>query len=362
MQTAPATMRCMNAKTPNHGHAVDPHADPGAISRRRAIALGLAGATAVSIAGAGALGAQAAAVPPPPSPPAPPGGARKPERTRSLRLAHLTDIHLQPELNAEAGFAACLAHVQSLRDPPALVLTGGDNVMDVFEQKTPRMERLAALWRAVLKRECSLRVEPTIGNHDIWGWHTKSATSGAEPLHGKAFALDLLGIEKPYRAFDAGAWKIIVLDSIQRRPQGYACELDPEQLAWLTETLERKPAAQPVLVVSHAPIISVTPMLHGETRKEDRIDVSGGLVHADGSAIHRILRKGQVKICLSGHTHLIDRCEAEGVTYICDGAVCARWWKGHHHGVREGYGVVDLFDDGTFEHEYVPFDWVAAKA
>src|SRR5690606_10418224 len=44
---------------------------------------------------------------------------------RLLRLAHLTDVHVQPELNAERGMAACLHHAQSLADPPQLILTGG---------------------------------------------------------------------------------------------------------------------------------------------------------------------------------------------------------------------------------------------
>lgn len=102
----------------------------------------------------------------------------------------------------------------------------GDNVMDVFAQNERRSKSLATMWRDVLKRECSMRVEPTIGNHDIWRWNTKSETTGEEALHGKAFALDLLGIDHRYRSFDHGGWQIIVLDSIQRRPNTYICSID----------------------------------------------------------------------------------------------------------------------------------------
>ena len=35
-------------------------------------------------------------------------------RTRRLRIAHLTDIHVQPERAAAKGLAACFDHVQSL--------------------------------------------------------------------------------------------------------------------------------------------------------------------------------------------------------------------------------------------------------
>jgi hypothetical protein len=53
----------------------------------------------------------------------------------------------------------------------------------------------------------------------------------------------------------------------------------------------------------------------------------------------------------------VDRAEYNGVTYICDGAVCGAWWKGNHAECDEGYGVFDLFDDGTFAHRYITYGW-----
>jgi 3',5'-cyclic-AMP phosphodiesterase len=44
---------------------------------------------------------------------------------RVLRIAHLTDVHVQPEKRAGEGLAACLNHVQQLPDKPDLILTGG---------------------------------------------------------------------------------------------------------------------------------------------------------------------------------------------------------------------------------------------
>jgi len=38
------------------------------------------------------------------------------QRKRSIRLAHLTDMHIQPEKAAGEGVAACLQHVQGLAD------------------------------------------------------------------------------------------------------------------------------------------------------------------------------------------------------------------------------------------------------
>ena len=48
-----------------------------------------------------------------------------------------------------------------------------------------------------------------------------------------------------------------------------------------------------------------------------------------------------------------------GITYINDGAVSGSWWKGPLEGVPEGFGVIDLRPDGTFDHRYETYGWTA---
>jgi 3',5'-cyclic-AMP phosphodiesterase len=44
-------------------------------------------------------------------------------------------------------------------------------------------------------------------------------------------------------------------------------------------------------------------------------------------------------------------------------AVCDGWWKGDRDKECEpGYALLDLYDDGTVEREYVTFGWTAAAA
>jgi 3',5'-cyclic-AMP phosphodiesterase len=68
-----------------------------------------------------------------------------------------------------------------------------------------------------------------------------------------------------------------------------------------------------------------------------------------------------VPLLLSGHIHLVDRVSYLGKTYVCDGAVCGNWWRGPCQQFAEGYGVVDLWPDGTFEHQYVTYGWKARE-
>lgn len=291
------------------------------------------------------------------------GAGAAPQRVG--RFAHLTDSHLQPERGAAEGLAACLAHVQSQQVKPDFILTGGDNVMDVFEQKEGRARELAKLFKATWAAHCSLPVEHTIGNHDIYGWNRKnSGTTGTESDWGKKFATELFGIPKTYRMFDRCGWRFIVLDSVQPKDDGYVAFCDPEQMAWLESTLKATPRTMPVCVVSHIPILSLTPITYGKPRALEKrgqdITIGASAQHTDCDTLHVMFKNhGRVKLCLSGHQHLLDRCEIDGVTYICDGAVSGSWWKGPLQDVREGYGLVDLYADGTFRHQYVPYGWQA---
>ncbi len=62
-----------------------------------------------------------------------------------------------------------------------------------------------------------------------------------------------------------------------------------------------------------------------------------------------------VKACLSGHMHLLDRAEYNGVTYLCNGSVAGNWWKdATYQQTHSGYALFDLYDDGTVERTYIP--------
>ncbi len=287
------------------------------------------------------------------------------KRRRVLRFAHMTDVHVKPEKGAGEGMAAALRHAQGLDDPPELIFNGGDAIMDALGATRERTQLQWDLWNSVLKSECSLPIEHCIGNHDIWGWYKKkSGTVGDEPMWGKAWALEAYGLAKPYRAFDRAGWRFIVLDSVQLREGGgaYTAMLDDEQFDWLAEVLEDTGPGVPVVVISHIPIVSVVPAFFKDYFKDHKTQVPGALLHTDMHRIKDLFYKHKnIRLCLSGHIHLVDRVEYLGVTYICGGAVSGAWWGGDWHECEAGYGVVDLYDDGGFGYEYVPYGWAARE-
>jgi 3',5'-cyclic-AMP phosphodiesterase len=287
--------------------------------------------------------------------------ARTSKPERSLRLAHLTDVHVQPELAADKGMVACLKHVQALADRPQLILSGGDSVMDSFGQTRDRTKTQWNIWRDTIKGECGLPVEACIGNHDVWGWNKEgSKTTGNEPLHGKNWAVEALGIGKRYRSFDKAGWHFVVLDSTQPgpKPGSYTAYLDVEQFDWLAKDLAAVKSETPVLVMSHIPILSAAVFFDGENAKSGDWRVPGAWMHIDAARIKDLFGKyPNVKVCLSGHLHLVDRVDYNGVTYFCNGAVSGGWWKGNYHECAPGYAVLDLFPDGTFDRQYVTYGW-----
>jgi 3',5'-cyclic-AMP phosphodiesterase len=290
-------------------------------------------------------------------------------RRRVLRVAHVTDTHIQPELRANEGVAACFEHIRGQKDVD-LVLHSGDIIFDAFDQNLERTKVLWDLWQKAVADGWKGKLRYCLGNHDIWGWNKeKSKTDGNEPGWGKKLAVDTLGVsgvqrDGCYYSFDEGAggggetpWHVVVLDSVRAVGNGYFGGLDDEQFEWLKADLAAN-RGKPTLVVSHIPILSVT-VLDREPKERSR-SVSSAVMFDDFDRVKKLfLENPQVKLCLSGHMHLIDRVEYNGVTYCCNGAASGAWWKGPHRECREGYTLVDLYSDGTFENRYVEYGWKA---
>lgn len=285
------------------------------------------------------------------------------KRRRVLRVAHLTDIHIKPENRAAEGLAACLRHVQT-HHAPDLILNSGDIIWDAMACDASRVRSLWDLSQKTWHDECDVPVEACLGNHDIWGVDKeKSKTTGSEPLYGKKWVMDVYGWDKPYRSFDRAGWHFVALDSVTPLDKTYLGKLDDEQFEWLGEDLARVGPQTPVLVFSHIPIVSAAFFFTGKPREDNNWSVSGSLMMLDALRLKNLFHeRGNVKVCLSGHLHIADRVDYLGTSYLCNGAVSGGWWRGNHHEFAPGYGIVDLYDDGTFDNCYVTYGWEAKKA
>lgn len=269
-----------------------------------------------------------------------------------LRVAHLTDVHLKDKWDAPARFAKCLHHVQQ-RPGVDMILNGGDIVFDMNKENMDTINAQWNLWHNTIKADCTLPIHYILGNHDIW-WNENDK---GQALYGKQYATEQLKLASPYYSFTKNGWKFILLDSVHLDIDGtwYIGQLGDVQFKWLEDELKSTPTDTPVCVMSHIPLLTATLMVDDQTAV-NRWEVLGGDMHTDISKIVSLFyRHPNVKLCLSGHIHLRDKVVYNNVTYICNGAVSGAWWEGNKRETAPGYGLIDLYADGSFDEQYVNY-------
>jgi Icc protein len=273
-------------------------------------------------------------------------------KTKVMRIAHLTDIHLKDHFDAPKRFAKYLHHVQQQRPKPDLILNGGDIVYNMNKEQLTTIDAQWRLVQEMMKQECSVPVQYCLGNHDIW-WNENNK---GQVIYGKQYAMDQLKLSSPYYSFNKNGWKFIILDSVHLDIDGtwYIGKLGEAQFIWLENELKNTPADVPVLVMSHIPILTATLMI--EDNIVNKWEMLGGDMHTDTAKIIKLFyQHPNVKLCLSGHIHLRDKVLYNGVTYICNGAVSGAWWEGNKRETAPGYGLIDLYSDGSFDEHYINY-------
>jgi len=269
-----------------------------------------------------------------------------------LRIAHITDVHLKNELEAPGKFARCLHHIQQQTPKVDFILNGGDTVFDMNKENISTIEAQWKLWHSIIKNDNSLPVHYCLGNHDIW-WMEDDKS---ESLYGKKYAMEQLSLSTPYYSFNAKGWKFIILDSVHLDIDNtwYIGKLGDEQFNWLQQQLESNSNETPVCILTHIPLLTATLMV--EDNIVNKWEFTGGDMHTDVAKIIGLFNQHpQVKLCLSGHIHLRDKVTYNNQTYICNGAVSGAWWKGNRRETAPGYGLIDLYADGSFNERYVNY-------
>ncbi len=275
-----------------------------------------------------------------------------PAKRSALRIAHLTDIHLKDKFDAPARFTRCLHHVQSQSPKVDLILNGGDIVFDMNKENLSTIDAQWKLMKSIMKQECSIPAVYCLGNHDIW-W---AEDNKGQAIYGKKYAMDQLALSRPYYSLEKAGWKIIVLDSVHLDIDGtwYIGKLGEQQFAWLDNELKNTPENKPVLILSHIPILTATNLIEDDI--VNRWQMYGGDMHTDVGKLTKLFYQHKnVKLCLSGHIHIRDKVVYNDVSYICDGAVSGAWWEGNRRETAPGYGLIDLYDDGTFDERYINY-------
>lgn len=284
------------------------------------------------------------------------GSEKKTAAKRSMRIAHITDVHMLDRPNAEMCFTRVMQEINSLKDRPDFIINTGDTVMDENKQTLETVETRWAAWNKVIKANNKLPIKSCLGNHDVWYGPDDALDQQykKDSRYGKQWAIKELSLPDRYYSFESNGWKFVALDSINGQ-NGY--QLDDTQFDWLQKQLD---TTKPTLVYCHVPIISMGALLYSTKRKPlDSVKFPSGDMHNDHQRIKdQFFNHKNVKLCLSGHVHYVDAIEYLGVKYLCNGAVSGNWW-GNPLSLDEFpplYTILDLYEDGTSYFEYVYYN------
>ncbi|HRK20380.1 MAG TPA: hypothetical protein PLX06_01135, partial [Fimbriimonadaceae bacterium] len=110
----------------------------------------------------------------------------------------------------------------------------------------------------------------------------------------------------------------------------------------------------------HIPILSACALFDGPNERPSYWHLPGAWMHLDARRLKDLFKKHpNVKACISGHIHLVDSVRYLGVQYMCNGAASGGWWKGPHQECKNGYALLDFYNDGTVLRRYVDYEWKA---
>lgn len=275
---------------------------------------------------------------------------------RVLRIAHITDVHILDQRNAETSFARVMAEINSMKDKPDLIINTGDTVMDENKQTKEVVTTRWNSWQSVVNQN-KIRMYSALGNHDVWTGPNESldAAYRQEKQYGKQWAIDMLTMPDRFYSFEKNGWQFIALDSINGPHGNY--QLDDLQFEWLQGELKSIPPDRPVCIFNHVPIISIAALMY-LTQRSPAIETCfpAGDMHLDHQRIKDLFFKHKnVKLCLSGHVHYLDAVQYLGVKYLCNGAVSGNWWRENFvlDEFPPVYSIIDLYADGTSELQTV---------
>jgi 3',5'-cyclic-AMP phosphodiesterase len=260
----------------------------------------------------------------------------------------MTDIHVQPEQNAEAGFRAAIRKVNKLT--PEFVITGGDLVMDVLGQSYGRADTLYNIYTSMLK-EFKMPVYNTMGNHEHYGWYASSHADTNNPEYGDKMFEKRIGPR--YQRVDHKGWVFLIIDSVVKNGKGgYEGGVDAEQIQWLKTQLATISPETPIVISLHIPLLTTeAQILRGATAANEP-----GEVVVNSKEVLDLFKGHNLKLVLQGHLHYYETMHVFGTDFITGGSVAAAWWEGPYLGTEEGFLLLKVKDDKV-SWRYVDYGW-----
>ena len=273
---------------------------------------------------------------------------KKASNDNSFSFVFMTDIHLQPELNAEQGLRQALDSIVKIN--PDFIITGGDQIMDALGVSHERADSMYNLYLGVI-HDYDIPVYNTMGNHEIYGLYSQAEGIENDPDYGEKMFENKIG--KSYYSFQHKGWKFMILNSVEEKEnKKYTGLIDDAQIEWIKEELSNTDKNTPIVISTHIPLITAFKQRsQGSTLPLD----SSGVVY-NSKEVLDLFNDYNLKLVLQGHLHILEDILINGTHFITGGAISSNWWKGKYHGFEEGFLKIDIQGD-TFKYKYVDYGW-----
>ena len=212
---------------------------------------------------------------------------------KELRFGMCADVHKDVMHDADERLGAYLQSMVKKR--AHFVVQMGD-----FCQPIEANDSFREVWHSWEGDQYNV-----VGNHDMDGGASREAFR------------EYVGMEKGHYTYLQQGYRFIVLDGNDRHkdaPGGYARHIGEEQRAWLKTTLGS--TTEPVVVLVHQSI-----------QNARGVD-NGAEVRAILEAANKAAGWGRVLACFSGHHHLDDLVEINGIPYIQVNSMSYKWVGG----------------------------------
>jgi Icc protein len=305
--------------------------------------------------------------------------------SESLSFLFFTDSHVTPaeKFNAVAGMKAAVAHMN--RQDAALVISGGDLIMDALHACEREARGQFALYEELVS---TLRMPlfNAIGNHELYGLYLEGVGEDScvveeeDPLYGVGLYRELLGPD--YYSFNYGPYHFVVLNTMGftkvHNSKGdtvrvYYGTVDSLQLDWVRKDVQMVSDEMPIILVGHIPFLTATHAFEGYSDYQvinyllDDPEASSyaHVVSNASQVINEVLAGRRVILALAGHHHnheVIHWADSQhNATFVLGGSICGQWWQGDRRiagsSWPEGYVLVHLKDGRLEDLEYISFNW-----
>lgn len=221
--------------------------------------------------------------------------------------------------------------VAALGDTPVFGVGNGDLMFDdlaLFPEYERAVERMEVPFFQV------------VGNHDL---------NFDSPAHRNSYRTFRDHFGPGYYAFDRGDVHYVVLNNVYwpgqdgfgRDTDSYLGHVPDRQLFWLANDLATVSPDQPVVVLTHIPMLSTLYERRGTDRPSPR-DMT-----VNRTALYRMLEPFAEAHIITGHTHENEHRDHANVHEHVVGAACGAWWTGpvSRDGTPPGYAIYEI--DGT---------------